>query len=305
MLRPMGTVVVVGSVNADLVVRVSRLPGPGETVAGGELVEGLGGKGANEAVAARRAGGAEVRLVGAVGDDARGDEALATLRAAGVDTAGLAVLDGAPTGLAAIVVDARAENQIAVASGANARVDAARVEASPAWNGRVDAVLSCLELGDDAVLAAARRARDLGVPFVLDPAPARPLPDALLALAPLLKPNAGEARELSGEAEPRRAAAALSRRTGAPALVTLGPEGALLARGDDVVALPALPVDAVDATGAGDAAAGVLAAALAAGLDVEPAARRALVAASLATRAPGAQGGLPTAAEVDAALSRA
>jgi ribokinase len=302
MLRLMGTVVVVGSVNADVVVRVAQLPGPGETVAGGELHEGLGGKGANEAVAACLAGGAAVRLAGAVGDDARGHEALAALRAAGVDTVGVDVLADVPTGLAAIVVDAGAENQIAVASGANARVDAARVAASAAWQGPVDTVLTCLELGDDAVLAAARRARELGVPFVLDPAPARALPPELLALGPLLKPNAGEARALTGEDDPRRAAAALARRTGAPALVTLGPQGALLADGDDVTALPALPVDAVDATGAGDAAAGVLAAGLAAGLDVEAAARRALVAASLATRAPGAQGGLPSAEELDAAL---
>jgi len=300
----MGAVVVVGSVNADVVVRVARLPGPGETVAGGTLVEGLGGKGANQAAAARRAG-AEVRLVAAVGRDARGREALAALEEAGVDVAGVAVLEDAPTGLAAIVVDAHAENQIAVASGANAALDGARVEASGAWDGAVGAVLACLELGDGAVLAAARRARALGVPFVLDPAPARPLPAELYALGPVLKPNAGEARALSGEDDPRAAARALARRTGAPALVTLGRDGALLARGDDVVALPALAVEAVDATGAGDAAAGVLAAGLAAGLDVERAARRALVAASLATRAPGAQGGLPTAEEVDAALSPA
>ena len=169
----MTDLVVVGSVNLDLVVRVRTLPAPGETVSGGTFERHGGGKSANQAVAAARLG-ASVALVGAVGADELGAEAVARLEREGVDCSGIERLDDAPTGVALIVVDEAGENQIAVASGANARLDAAIVERGvPA----AVVVLLGLEVPDEAVLAGARAA---GGRLVLNPAPARPLPDELL-----------------------------------------------------------------------------------------------------------------------------
>src|SRR5215213_8876567 len=187
-------VIVVGSVNADLVVRADRLPAPGETVTGGRFSRHGGGKGANQAVAAARLG-ARVAMVGAVGDDDLGHEALALLEREGIDVSGVARLD-APTGVALIAVDAAGENQIAVASGANAELDAAAVERTVRDAGAA-AVLLSQEVPEDAVLAGVRAARG---PVVLNPAPVRALPAELAKLGPILTPNAGEARELSGDA---------------------------------------------------------------------------------------------------------
>src|SRR5215207_5247779 len=261
-------VIVVGSVNADLVVRAERLPAPGETVTGGRFSRHGGGKGANQAVAAARLG-ACVAMVGAVGDDDLGEEALALLAGEGVDVAAVARA-AAPTGVALIAVDAGGENQIAVASGANAELDPEAVER--------------------AVRAGARAARG---PVVLNPAPARAVPDELAALGPVLTPNAGEACELTGEREPEAAARALAARTGAAVLVTLGAGGVLVLDGGETRRLPAPRVDAVDTTGAGDAFNGALATALAEGGDLRSAAAFAVAAAALSTRAPGAREGMP------------
>jgi ribokinase len=300
-----GRVIVVGSVNADLVVRVESLPAPGETVTGGEFARHGGGKGANQAVAAARLG-ARVALVGAVGDDDLGAEALAELEREGVDVDGVLRLEGVATGVAAIVVDARGENQIAVASGANAALPPEAVERALA---SVDFVpyrgtKSTLEVGrtvvvlghevpEAVVLAGARAAARAGWTIVLNPAPARALPDELLALAPLLTPNASEACALAGERDPETAARALAGRAGAPVLVTLGARGALLADGGDAQAIPAPAVEPVDTTGAGDAFNGALAAELAAGRALADAARFAVAAASESTRAAGARAGMP------------
>ncbi|MEA2145173.1 MAG: ribokinase [Solirubrobacteraceae bacterium] len=298
-----GQVIVVGSINVDVVVRVSRLPGPGETVAGGTLGRHGGGKGANQAVAAARAG-AEVRLVGAVGDDDFGRSALDELGAEGVDCAGVSVAPGHATGVASIVVDEQGENQIAVASGANRALDAAAVtralhDVSPA-PGAV--LLMTFELDDDPLGAAARWAAERGVDtVVLNPAPARPVSDALIAAAPLLTPNAGELVALIGEHDGplRSAAAALSARTRAPVIVTLGPDGALLICGETCEQIAAPGVRATDTTGAGDAFNGALAAALAQGHELEGAAARAVAAASASVRADGARGGMPSKSEID------
>jgi ribokinase len=281
-------VVVVGSINADLVVSVPSLPGPGETVTGGRFARHGGGKGANQAVAAARLG-ADVALVGAVGDDEMGSAALAELAAEGIDVSAVARLAGEATGVALIMVDAAGENTIAVASGANARVDAA----GGALGGPAGVVLLGHEVPETAVLAGARAARDAGWLPVLNPAPARPLPDALLALAPVLTPNASEACALAGEADPEAAAVALARSTGAPVLVTLGARGALLIDGERREPIPAPSVEAVDTTGAGDALNGALAAELAGGAALADAARVAVAAASLSTRRAGARAGMP------------
>jgi ribokinase len=303
-------VVVVGSINVDLVVAVDVLPRAGETVGGGRFARFGGGKGANQAVAAARLG-ARVAIAGAVGEDAFGDDALRELEAEGIDVSRVARVPE-PTGVALIAVDARGENQIAVASGANATLDAAIVRdaldallAPPAASGADSpspgVVLLGHEVPEAAVVAGAEAAAAAGWRVVLNPAPARALDDRVLAAGALLTPNASEAEHLTGESDPKAAARALHERTGAPVLITLGAAGALLLDGGDARRLPAPRVDAVDTTGAGDAVNGALAAELAAGRPLEDAARFALAAAALSTRAQGARGGMPTREQVAAA----
>jgi len=280
-------VFVIGSINVDLVVRAETLPGPGETVTGGTFERHGGGKSANQAVAAARAGAA-VRMIGAVGDDELGAEALGQLAAEGIDVSRVQRLD-APTGVALIAVDAAGENQIAVASGANAALSEEAVEA--ALEGATGGVaLLALEVPDAAVLAGARAARAAGLTVVVNPAPARPLGDELLGLAPILTPNGGEAAALSGEDEPEAAARALAARTGAPVVVTVGADGALLVDDGAVERIPAPRVEAVDTTGAGDAFNGALAAELAGGATLADAVRSAVAVAAESVRRPGARG---------------
>jgi ribokinase len=290
---PEAAVVVVGSVNADLVVSVRRLPRPGETVAGGTFARHGGGKGANQAVAAARLG-AQVAFVGAVGADDLGDEALAQLAAEGVDVSAAVRLDDVATGVAVIVVDERAENQIAVASGANAALTGAHVDAALDLDG-AGVVLLGHEVSEDAVLAGARAARAAGWTAILNPAPARPLPDGLDGV--LLTPNADEARALTGEGDAEAAARGLAARTGAPVLVTLGGDGALLLD-ETFERLPAPRVAPVDTTGAGDTVNGALAAELAAGRPLRDAAAFAVRAAALSTQKAGAREGMPRRVEV-------
>jgi ribokinase len=287
-------VVVVGSVNADLVVSVRQLPRPGETVTGGTFARHGGGKGANQAVAAARLG-ARVVFAGAVGADDLGDEALELLTGEDVDVSATLRVDDVATGVAVIVVDERGENQIAVASGANGALTGAMVERALDLRGD-GVVLLGHEVPDEAVLAGARAARAAGWTAILNPAPARPLADGLDGV--LLTPNADEARALAGEDDVQAAAGALATRTGAPVLVTLGADGALLLDGDRADRLPAPAVDVVDTTGAGDTVNGALAAELAAGRPLRDAAAFALAAAALSTRAAGAREGMPRRDEV-------
>ena len=296
------SVVVVGSVNADLVVSVQRLPRPGETVSGGTFARHGGGKGANQAVAAARAG-AQVAMVGAVGADDLGDEALRELSGEGIDVAAVARLDDAATGVAAIVVDERGENLIAVASGANAELDGSVVDEAVERlieRGTSGVVLLQQEILEAVVVAGIRAARAAGWQVVLNPAPARALPGDLDGV--VLTPNADEARTLTGEDDVEAAANELVRRTGAPVLVTIGADGCLLVDGDHAERIPAPAVDVVDTTGAGDAACGALAAELAAGRPLREAARFAMVAAALSTRVAGAREGMPRRDDVLAAL---
>lgn len=304
-----GRVVVVGAVNVDLVVTAERLPGPGETVVGPGMVRHGGGKGANAAVAAARAGAA-VSLVGAVGDDDMGRAALDELRAEGVDVGGVAVLDGVATGVALIVVDAAGENQIAVGAGANARVDRDRVRAA-----LVDAlpdtgcVLVSTEIPVDVVAMAVEMTTAVDVACVLNPAPVLPGLAGLLVPrpgrhGPLLTPNVGELAALAGPGPTGVRAVGLAARTGAPVVVTLGGEGALVVGpGGGVEHLPPQPATVCDTTGAGDTFNGVLAAHLAGGATLADAARAANAAAALSVGQAGARAGMPTAAAVAAALA--
>jgi ribokinase len=294
-----GTVVVVGSINVDLIVRVPSLPGAGQTVLGSHFIQQNGGKSANQAVAAARVGAA-VTMLGAVGNDDLGRAALDGLAGGGVDVARCRVLDEVHTGLALIVVDDAGENQIAVASGANARLDAPMIE-SQVGGLEPDPGAVCLigfEVGDGAVGAAARWAASRGLRVIVNPAPARTLRDELLACGPILTPNETEAVDLSGTSGAEAAAAALAGRTGAPVVVTLGADGALLLDGGASERLPATRVRVVDTTGAGDALNGIMAAELARGATLREALRWAMVGAALKTTRAGAQDGLPTRAAI-------
>ncbi|MBM7479107.1 ribokinase [Oerskovia jenensis] len=304
--RP-GSVVVVGSANVDLVVDVPRHPGGGETILGGDLRRNPGGKGANQAVAAARAGGADTTFVGALGRDEPGDLLLASLDRGGVRT-DLVERTTAPTGTALITVSPDGENAIVVAPGANSHVRIGPEQAERI--GAADVVLAQLEIPLDVVLAAGA-ARRPGAVLALNAAPSRDLPDEMWAALDLLIVNEHEARDLAGEAagptgaaptDPVDAAARLAATLLArvPAVVvTLGGAGCLVVRrGAEPVHVPAPRVDAVDTTGAGDTFCGVLAAALAGGSTLVDAARTASFAGALAVTRPGAQDAVPTADEV-------
>lgn len=303
-----GGVVVVGAVNVDLVVTVDRLPTAGQTVVGPGVARHGGGKGANAAVAAARSG-AQVGLVGAVGDDDTGRRALDELRAEGVGLGGVVVHEGVPTGVALIVVDTRGENQIAVGMGANGRVDRAGVRAA-LLNALPDAgcVLVSTEVPIEAVAVAVETAVAVDVACILNPAPVLPGLAGLLVprpgrRGPLLTPNVGELAALVGDGPSGVRAAGLAARTGAPVVVTLGGEGALVVEPDGRLEhLPPHPTTVCDTTGAGDTFNGVLAAHLAAGADLLDAARAANVAAALSVARPGARGGMPSAAALAAVL---
>jgi len=292
-------VTVLGSANMDLVATAYRLPGRGETVAGEAFRRTPGGKGANQAVAAARAGGA-VRFAGAVGDDEMGGQVLAALTAAGVDTTPV-VRTSIPTGTAHITVDAAGDNTIVVVPGANGTLTALSAEHAAAI-AAADILLLQLELPLPLVCAAARHAASVGVPVVLTPAPAQPLPDALFADVDLVVPNEYEATILAADPDPARAVRRLARRC--DVVMTMGAGGAVHATaGAEPVAVPAFPVTAVDTTGAGDTFVGVLAVALAAGVPVPDALRRAAAGAALSVQRPGASEAAPTAAQIDAFLS--
>ena len=290
-----GRVVVVGSANVDLVVPVPRHPGGGETVLGGTLTRHPGGKGANQAVAAARAGGADTTFLGALGEDESADLLRASLEGAGVRTDLLARV-AEPTGTALITVSPDGENAIVVAPGANSLVTVGPKQAERL--AAADVVLAQLEIPVEAVAAAAA-ARRPGALLVLNAAPSRDLPADLWPAVDVLVVNEHEAADLAGENdEPAVLARLLLERVPA-VVVTLGGAGSLVAeRGGEPVAVPAFPVEPVDTTGAGDTFCGVLAASLAQGAPLVDAARLAGAAGALATTAPGAQESVPTAAAV-------
>jgi ribokinase len=307
--RAQAAVIVVGAINVDLVVVAPRLPGPGETVVGQGLQTYGGGKGANAAVAAARAG-ADVRLIGAVGADDTGAAAVAELAAEGIDTADVEVLAGESTGVALIVVDDRGENQIAVGAGANAAVAVEHVRRSirAALPG-AGCILVSTEIPADAVAAAVEEAAAASVPCVLNPAPVVPIIVDLLRFGPILTPNESELADLLallGESRGVAAAdgaAKISAMTRRPVVVTQGGNGVLMVDGPAPARqVPAPAVLARDTTGAGDTFNGVLAARVAAGDDLETAVPVAVAAASLSVAEVGARGGMPTLAAVQAAM---
>ncbi|GLW11023.1 ribokinase [Microtetraspora sp. NBRC 13810] len=288
---------VFGSANMDLVAYVAQAPALGETVTGRAFRAIPGGKGANQAVAAARAGGS-VLFLGAVGDDAFGPELRATLAGAGVDVTHLRTEPG-PSGIAHIVVDDRGGNSIIVVPGANGAVTGP-TDAGAEAIGRSGALLLQLELPLAAVTEAARRAR---TEVILTPAPVVPLPGDLLDAVTLILPNEHEAAAITGRKDPGQALAELLERV-PEAVITLGGEGALYgARDAAPVHVPAFEVRAVDTTAAGDTFAGALAVAREEGRPPADALRFASAAAALSVQREGASTSMPLRAEIDRFLA--
>ena len=298
-------ITVFGSINMDLVATTPRLPVPGETVAGTSFATAAGGKGANQALAARRAG-ADVRMVGAVGRDEFAAPAVALLDAAGTDLSGVKTVDG-PTGTALILVGGDGENMIAVVAGANGTVDAWQAEAAVAALKAGDTLMLQLEVPAKGVEAALKAAKGAGVRTVLNLAPLTAEAATLAKLADVVIANETEFELLAGRqglssAEREETALAMHRETGQVLIITLGAAGVIAAEGGTLHRTKGLKIEPVDTVGAGDTFCGYFAASLDAGLDFDAALRRAAVAGSLACLKAGAQPSIPVAGEVAARL---
>jgi ribokinase len=299
-------IVVVGSSNTDMTLRVPRIPARGETVLGEEFRTSAGGKGANQAVAAARAGG-EVVLLAALGTDMLGDEALQGFVGEGIGIDLVRRVPGVPSGVALILVDEAGENSIAVAPGANHELRPEDVQPLAEILEAGDVVLLQLEVPLATVEAAAQVAEQQGARVVLDPAPAQPLPASLLAAVSLLTPNESEVARLSGlavsdETALRRAAGALHEGGVADVLITLGARGVFVSAGGLSQLVPAFAVEPVDTTAAGDVFNGTLAVALAEAQPWADAVRFASAAAALSVTRPGAQASAPRRPEIQAFL---
>ncbi|MCE4947558.1 MULTISPECIES: ribokinase [Streptomyces] len=293
-------VLVVGSANADLTVRVTRRPGAGETVLGTDLVESAGGKGANQAAAAARIGG-RTALLARVGGDAYGELLLAAQRAAGTDVAPVIVDADARTGTAMIIVSPDGDNSIVVSPGANAALTPKDVAAAQDVIAASTVLSLQLEIPMETVRAAAEAAEGAGTRVVLNPSPTpEDLDRALLSAADPLVVNEHEARQLSGRSDgtPAEWAAALRERGARSVVVTLGGDGALVLDDSGTTTVPGVRVEAVDTTGAGDAFTGALATRLAGGAALADAARFAVRVGAAAVTKPGAQPSYPTAEDL-------
>jgi ribokinase len=291
-----------------MIVRLPRLPRPGETLLGGEFLTAAGGKGANQAVGAARAGG-RVIFVGRVGKDTFGDDAIAGYERHGIDVKHVRRDSRVPSGVALIFVAEDGENSIAVASGANARLTTADIERASAAIRSAALLLIQLETPMDTVEVAADIAGHFGVPMILNPAPAQPLPDSLLKWVSILTPNETEAELLTGikvsnDASAAKACARLRARGVKTVIITLGSRGAFLADDHGQQLVPGFKVKAVDTTAAGDVFNGALAVALAEGDALPDAVRFANAAAALSVTKVGAQPSAPARLAIDRLLRR-
>jgi ribokinase len=286
-------IALLGSSNTDLVITAPRLPQPGETLLGGDFRQCLGGKGANQAVAAARAG-AHVTFIGAYGDDRFGIAAKAALCTEGIDTAYFVCKPDRPSGVALIFIGGEdRQNQIVVARSANDEVTAADVEAAFEAFASADVALAHLETPLSAVYRAAEIANEASVPFVLNPAPVGTLPMSLLRLVHTITPNEHEAELITGERSPEQAAATLLSLGCKQVVITLGEKGALAVSPEGSQHIPAPQVKVVDTVGAGDCFTAWLAVAIAESLPFESAVQRAVKAASAKVTRAGAQDGMP------------
>lgn len=300
-------IVVVGSSNTDMIIKLKRLPRAGETVLGGQFMTAAGGKGANQAVAAARAGG-RVALIARVGRDSLGDQAIESFLKDGIDVTHVTRDPREASGAALIFVAGNGENSIAVAGGANSRLAPKHVKKAQPVIANAKVLLMQLETPLDTIEAAARLGASKGALVILNPAPARPLPDALLRHISILTPNESEAElltgiRLDGIGAAEKAARKLLRRGVGTVVLTLGAKGALIANDQGVQLVPAFKVKAVDTTAAGDTFNGALAVGLIEGRPLSDAVRMANAAAALSVMKLGAQISAPKRRAIDRFLS--
>ena len=305
-MNPRSKIVVVGSSNTDMIIQLDRIPRPGETLLGGEFTSAAGGKGANQAVGAARAGG-DVTFIARVGKDIFGDQAVAGFRKDGINVNHVFRDAAAPSGVALIFVAKDGENSIAVAGGANGKLSPADVKRAAKVIRSAAMLVAQLETPLATVQAAADISAKAGVRFILNPAPARPLPDALLKRVSILTPNETEAELLTGikvtnEATAAKAAAKLRSRGVQTVILTLGSRGAFIADDKGNQLVPGFKVKAVDTTAAGDIFNGALAVALAEGKALPDAVRFANAAAAISVTCLGAQPSAPSRTEIESFL---
>lgn len=294
-------ILVIGSTNTDMTAFCGKMPAPGETVLGNDFVMGPGGKGANQAVAAKRLGG-DVRFVCKVGKDIFGENTIRHFKEEGLDTSGV-MFSGKPSGVALITVDESAENCIVVASGANNDYTEEDIRSIRGFIDESDILLMQLEIPVPAVVEAARIGHEAGKMVVLNPAPAIDLPEEIFKHISLFIPNENELEKYSGvkvfdAPSAAKAAKALMDKGVGDIIVTMGSKGSLICQGDDASFVPARKVEAVDTTGAGDCYCGALCVALSEGLGLKAAAEFATKAAALSVQRPGAQNAMPRREEI-------
>ena len=299
-------IVVVGSSNTDMIIQLERIPRPGETIIGGEFSIAAGGKGANQAVAAARAGGA-VNFVACVGEDIFGEQAVAGFEKDGISVTHVLKDHDAPSGVALIFVDKKGENSIAVASGANARLTPQHIQHASDVITTADLLVMQLETPIETISAAAKLAADHNVTVILNPAPAQELDEALLRNISILTPNETETELLTGikvedEQSANRAADVLLGKGIQMVIITLGANGAFIAQSDYREMIAGFKVESVDATGAGDVFNGSLAVALGEGKSPAEALRFANAAAALSVTKLGAQPSAPQRGDIEALL---
>lgn len=299
----MGKVVVIGSSNTDLTVRVDMIPSPGQTLLGSDMIMAGGGKGANQAVAVARLGG-HVDFVAKVGDDMFGHGAVEQLAKEGIDTSHILIDPSVPSGVALICVDSRAENAIAVAPGANMCLRSEEIDNVRDVIVNSDIVLLQLETPIDTVVRASELASSLGVRVVLNPAPATSIPDSLYRNLYLITPNETECSLLTGidienEDDAKTAGRKLLEKGVKNVIITLGTRGSVIVTSKGSEIIPAYRVHAVDTVAAGDTFSGALCVALAEGMNLSRAAEFATKASAIAVTRPGAQPSVPTREEVD------
>jgi len=302
------SIVVLGSLNMDLIGVSPRLPAPGETIMGESFYTAPGGKGGNQAVAASKLG-ANVRMVGRVGKDTFGQSLLSGLQGHGIDATGVAQDPTASTGIAIILLDALKQNYIVVVSGANMACDEQELEAAKRALDGADALMLQLEVPVELSLEAARYARAKGIKVIWDPAPARELPDEAFAVADVMTPNQTEAEALTGivvsdAASAHHAANVLLGKGVSVAVVKMGEDGVFFATQNESAFLPPYSVEIVDTVAAGDAFGAALAVALSEGKSLSDAVRFGSAAGALAVTRPGAQDAMPSRSEVEGLLSK-
>ena len=299
-------VVVVGSSNTDMIIKLDKIPVPGETVIGGEFSIAAGGKGANQAVAAARAGG-DVTFVACVGEDMFGQQAIEGFVSDQINVDYIFKDEKAASGVAFIFVDKKGENSIAVASGANYQLMPEQISKSKEAITSAQILVMQLETPIETVSAAAKHAKENGVKVILNPAPAQPLEDDLLGNISILTPNEGEAELLTGvkvedDSSAEKAAGILLDKGLEAVLITLGPKGVFIATRDMNKMVPGFTVEAVDTTAAGDVFNGAVAVALCENSSLEESVRFANAAGALSVTKLGAQPSAPTRQEIDELL---